>query len=150
MKHAIKRNAGILAFVVMLCFFGVIAIAANAGDVGATGDCFPDEPVLTPDMPEYHCNQGSSYYGQGQYDLAIASYQKALEINPSYSSAFYGLAFTCRAQGRLDLAIENYSEVIRLEPEYAQPYASRAELYQVIGRYGDVEKDLDSYVEHYG
>ena len=139
MKQTIKRcmTALFAALVFMVCIGGV---AANAGSNRDVEDCFPDGPVYTPDMPEYHCKQGDSYYGQAKYDLAIASFEKALEIDPSCSNGYYGLAFTYRAQGRLDLALENYGEVIRLIPEYAQPYASRAEIYQFIGRFSDAEK----------
>ena len=137
-----------LILVLMLCFGGCGAGAAES--VGVVGDCFPDEPVYTPDMPEYHCEEGGSYYIGKQYDLAIASYQKALEIDPAYTNAFYGLASTYRAQGRLDLAIENFSEAICLSPKYAQPYASRAEIYQFMGRYAEAERDLDTYVKVFG
>ena len=105
------------------------------------------DPIYTPDMPEYHCEQGGSYYAQGLFDLAIESYNKALEIDPENGNAFYGLAYTYRAQGRLDLAIEFYGEVIRVQPEYAQPYQSRAEIYQFIGRYEDAENDLNRFIE---
>ena len=136
---------GILVFISCSC-----AIAVTTGENGDVDDCFPNELVYTPEMPEYHYNQGSSLYGQAQYGLAIASFQKALEIDASFSSGYYGLAFTYCAQGRLDLALENYGEVIRLEPEYAQPYASRAELYLFVGLFNDAERDLDTYVKLYG
>jgi tetratricopeptide (TPR) repeat protein len=150
MKQSRIWRARVLMLMLLLVLCSSGGIAGGAEEVGVVGDCFPDEPVLTPDMPEYHNRQGGSYYSQGQYDLAIASYHKALELDPSNDNGYYGLAFTYRAQGRLDLAIENYSEVIRLVPDYAQPYASRAAIYQFIGRYDDAEKDLDSYVKHYG
>jgi len=113
------------------------------------GDDDP-EPTYTPDMPEFHWNEGNSYYLKRDYDLAIESYQKATEIDPSFSNAYHGLAFTYRALGRLDLALDNYGEVIRLTPDYAQPYMRRAELYQFIGRMEEAEQDLDTFVKLYG
>ena len=148
MKQLVKWVFYALALTILLS--PVYSMANAASDVGVDCDCFPDEPVYTPDMPEYHCNEGGSYYTHKQYDLALASYQRALEIDPSHSNAYYGLAFTYRAQGRLDLAIENYSEVIRLSPDYAQPYASRAELYQCMRFFDDAENDLDSYMQLQG
>ena len=149
MKQTIKWTVTTLAVVLLLlCVSG--GTANTVEQAGVVGDCFPDEPVLTPDMPEYHCVEGGRHYGQRQYDLALDSYRMALEIDSSYSNAYHGLAFTYRAMGRFDLAIENYSEVICLEPDYAQPYESRAELYQCVGLYNDAESDLDSYVRLYG
>ncbi len=141
-------------FVIMeLLAFTGCAVASTQNDghgPGMWGDEFPDEPVYTSDMPEYHNKQGQSYFGRKQYELAFASFQEALEIDPSNSNAYYGLAMTHRAQGRVDLAIINYGKVIRLSPDYAQPYELRAELYQCIGRFDQAEKDLDSFVRLYG
>lgn len=148
MKRSVMWRAGVAVLIWMLCCAGVAA--ANVDSVGVVGDCMPDEPTYTPDMPQYHCDEGGTYYGKKQYDLAVLAYRRALTIDPGYSNAYYGLAFTYRAQGRLDLAIVNYGEVIRLEPTYAQPYASRAELYQCMGRFDEARGDLDSFVEHYG
>jgi tetratricopeptide (TPR) repeat protein len=150
MKQSFKWRIALAAAALTLVLCASGGVADGAGHAGVVGDCFPDEPVLTPDLPEYHCREGGARYGQRQYDLAIESYLKALEIDPEYENAYYGMAFTYRAMGRLDLAIENYSEVIRLAPDYEQPYASRAELYQCVGRYEDAEKDLDSFVRLYG
>ena len=147
MKQAMKWILSILALTMLLGLIG--GILSASGDVSVVDDCFPDEPVYAPDMPQYHCNEGNSYYIRKQYDLALAAYQKAIEIDRSYHNAYYGVAITYRAQGRLDLAIANYSEVIRLLPDYAQPYASRAELYQCMGLFDDAESDLDSYVKLY-
>jgi tetratricopeptide (TPR) repeat protein len=100
-------------------------------------------------MPAYHHRQGELHYSGKQYDLALASYQKALEIDPEYYNAYHGMAYTYRAMGLLDHAIFNYSEVIRLSPDYAQPYKKRAEIYQFIGRIEEAERDLDSFVQYY-
>jgi len=148
MKQSKKWCAVILALTLLLCSGSYMA--DTAGDVGVVGNCFPDEPVFTPDMPEFHCEEGGKHYVQHQYDLALDSYRKALEIDQSFENAYNGLAITYRAMGRLDLAIENYGEVIRLAPGYAQPYASRAELYLCMGRFEDAESDLDSYVRIHG
>ena len=132
----------------VLCLFFSLCLSAPAL-ADSMGCCEPD-PTYTPGMPEYHCVQGNSYYGQGLYDLAVESYHAALEIDPSSYNAHHGLAIAYRAQGRLDLALLHYGEVIRLHPDYAQPYQSRAEIYQLMGRFADAENDLNSFIEYYG
>ncbi|MCL1795480.1 MAG: tetratricopeptide repeat protein [Clostridia bacterium] len=132
----------------ILCLLLAVSLAPPA-HAEYWGDMDP-EPVYSPDMPEYHWKAGNSYYHQGEYDLALASYTRAIEINASFSNAFHGLAFTYRAMGRLDLALDNYDEVIRLIPDYAQPYMKRAEIYQFLGRTEEAERDLNLFVKHYG
>lgn len=148
MKRSRKWHAAMLALALMLCPLG--AVVADGGDAGYIGDCFPDEPVYTPDMPQYHCNEGGACYASGQYGLALEAFQRALDIDPEYQNAHYGLAYTYRAMGRLELAVDSYGEVIRLAPTYAQPYASRAELYRCMGRFDEARGDLDAYVRVYG
>ena len=41
------------------------------------------------DDAKKHINRGNNYQQQGKYDLAIASYQKAIDINPDYADAHY-------------------------------------------------------------
>lgn len=110
------------------------------------GDCMPPDPTYTPDMPEYHVKEGNAYYGQGDYEKAIASYEAAIAIDRSFMNGYYGLAMTYRAMGLLDLAIENYTAVIAVSPDYAQPYESRAQLYEFLGRWEEAEADLNEYV----
>lgn len=114
------------------------------------GDCMPPEPTYTPDMPAYHEKQGDAYYGQGEYEMAIASFETAVAIDPSSMNGYYGLAMTYRAMGLLMLSIENYSVVIALAPDYAQPYELRAQIYQFLRRYEEAEADLNRYVQLYG
>lgn len=114
------------------------------------GDCMPPEPTYTPDMPEYHEIEGDSFYGQKAYEKAIASYETAIAIDPSYMNGYYGLAMTYRAMGLLEQSIENYTAVMTLAPDYAQPFASRAQIYQFLGRYEEAEADLNQFVKLYG
>lgn len=129
-----------------ICFLVFLGLCLSAR---AVEECIP-EPTYTPDMPEYHEMEGGQHYTSGEFEQAIASYQRALELDPSYWHGYYGLAFTYRAVGRLDLAIENYTKVMEMAPEYAQPYASRAEIYRFLGRGPEAEADLNRYIAMYG
>ena len=133
---------------IILCMFFSICLFSPAS--AAYWDDTEPEPDYTPDMPEYHSNEGGVHYLNRDYDQAIVSYQRAVELDPNFRNAFHGLALTYHALGRLDLALDNYGEVIRLAPDYAQPYLKRAELYQCMGRMEEAEKDLGMFVRLYG
>ena len=52
-----------------------------------------------PDNPSLYYVEGNIYTGIKEYEKADAAYNKALEINPQYDMAFYGLATTILKRG---------------------------------------------------
>src|SRR5438093_6410669 len=53
--------------------------------------------ILAPDLPEAHVAVGLfHYYGFREYDPALAEFQRALELRPSYSLALQFVAFVHR------------------------------------------------------
>ena len=56
--------------------------------------------------------QGIEYHDAGQYDSAIATYKKALEIEPQSTMIYYELAFSYFKKGDYDKAIEHSDFVI--------------------------------------
>lgn len=76
----------------------------------------------SPDSAMAHYNLGGSYYFDGQIDLAIMEFQKAIEIAPGYVDAHYNLGAVYQNKGLLKNAIEEYQEVIKLSPGSADAY----------------------------
>ena len=87
---------------------------------------------------------GIYYDGQKQYKKAIAMYQQALRLDPSYGPVINALAYTYGDIGQFDKSdeyLKKYEEVI---PGDANPYDSYAELYLRTGRF---EKAINKYKE---
>jgi tetratricopeptide (TPR) repeat protein len=53
----------------------------------------------------------------GINEEAIASYDRALQINPDYHEAFYNKACVYALQSQIELALENLQKAIQLAPE---------------------------------
>jgi tetratricopeptide (TPR) repeat protein len=64
-------------------------------------------------------NRGNAYDDKGQYDLAIADYDKAIAINPNDADAFNDRGATHSAMRKYDLAIKDYDQALRLKPDSA-------------------------------
>ena len=92
---------------------------------------------IKPDSANTLCNLGDVYSLMGEYDKAIDSYKKAIELNNDFdqepetdytefslintlSDAYVGLAFTYGAINKIDLAEEYYDKAIKLDPQ--DPY----------------------------
>ena len=59
-------------------------------------------------------NLGTAYYLKKDYDKAVASYQKAIEIDPGYAAAHNNLAVFYQAAGAYDLAIKQADQALAL------------------------------------
>jgi tetratricopeptide (TPR) repeat protein len=96
---------------------------------------FPNSLIL--------CNiSGASNAGLMQFDDAIESYKKALEIKPDYPEAYYNMGIALKNQGNLDAAIDNYKKALDLKPNYVEAYFNMGNL---LKDKGDFEAAIDSY-----
>jgi Tfp pilus assembly protein PilF len=64
-----------------------------------------------------HNNLGNALQAQGKLEQAVASYRRALALEPSYVDALVNLGATYRAQGELDQAVASYQQALALEPD---------------------------------
>jgi len=63
-----------------------------------------------------HYNLGVAFYEQGQLEQAIASYLKAIEINPDFADAHNNLGIAFYDLGRIDEAIAAYQQALFIDP----------------------------------
>lgn len=83
----------------------------------------------SPDSAMAHYNMGGEYYANGQSDLAIVEFQKAIEIAPNYADAHYNLGAIYQNKGLLKDAVAEYQEVIKLSPGSADVYYNLGVIY---------------------
>ncbi len=82
-------------------------------------------------------NLGGYYFGQQEYEQAIAHYKKATELAPHYSPAYNILGYSYRQQGNYQDAEQAFKKYIELIPNDPNPYDSYAELLLKMGRFED-------------
>jgi tetratricopeptide (TPR) repeat protein len=58
-----------------------------------------------------------AFHVLGRYEEAMASYQKALELDSDCANAYYNIACVYTVQGNVDLAVQNLQRAIELYPE---------------------------------
>jgi len=84
-----------------------------------------------------YINRGNTYFNQGAYDLAIADYNKAIQIEPDSSHAYYLRGSTHSIKGDYDLAFAD-----SIEAGYA---AIRKDTYEKKGMQKEAEADRIMY-----
>ncbi|MDB9318448.1 tetratricopeptide repeat protein, partial [Nodularia spumigena] len=83
---------------------------------------------LSPRAAFYH-NRGILYSEQKKWELALADYNQALQINPEAALPYNNRAILYSEQKKWELALADYTKAIQINPEYAQAYYNRAILY---------------------
>jgi serine/threonine protein kinase/tetratricopeptide (TPR) repeat protein len=94
-----------------------------------------------------HNTLGLLYAGTGDYQGALAEYQRALSIDPNSRDAFSGVAGVYERMGKLDEAEATFKEAIALRPDYWNGYVRLATFYKRHGRYGDALLPLQKVTE---
>ncbi|MEH2390101.1 MAG: tetratricopeptide repeat protein, partial [Nostoc sp.] len=65
---------------------------------------------------------GNALREQKKLDAAVAAYEKAIQLNPNYATAYSNLGIALREQKKLDAAVAAYEKAIQLNPNYATAY----------------------------
>jgi tetratricopeptide (TPR) repeat protein len=76
----------------------------------------------------------------------MTNYERAVELDPTTTSAYISMARIWAAAKQNDLAIEKLKTAIKLAPDDAAPYKDLIELYIRTGQYDKVTPLLDKYV----
>jgi len=72
--------------------------------------------------------RGSAYADKGQYDLAIADFTKAIEIDPHYIVAYFNRGLSYKAQGEKAKAVADLEEFITLTDNHERIEEARSVL----------------------
>ena len=114
-----------------------------ANEAGANGEVVKQKEYLDklvaahPNDERARLNLGGYYFGQQEYEQAIAHYKKATELAPDYSPAYNILGYSYRQQGNYQDAEQAFKKYIELIPNDPNPYDSYAELLLKMGRFDD-------------
>ena len=82
---------------------------------------------LNQECAKTYYNRGLAHAKNGEFELAIADYTKAIQLKPDYAGAYHNRGMAYLVQKKFDKAIENYNVAIELNPDLAVSYYTRAE-----------------------
>jgi tetratricopeptide (TPR) repeat protein len=90
---------------------------------------------------EVHGRRGDTYINRGQYDLAIAEFNRVLEIDPKDARGYLGRGNAYKGKKQFDQAISDYNKALEINPRFAEAmkFANRvAELAEQEGHHPDI------------
>jgi tetratricopeptide (TPR) repeat protein len=82
----------------------------------------------------------------GETDKAIADFDKAIEMQPAFVTAYLRRAIAFANKDDFDKAVNDCTEAIRLDPSNAEPYCSRGAVLSAKGDHDKALRDFDQAV----
>ncbi|HBR22615.1 MAG TPA: hypothetical protein DD713_08660 [Nitrospiraceae bacterium] len=132
----------------------------NATPVGSTENYNIDNTATHTKRPEFidpfepvrsekvvllfyaYLSRGEAYAKKGQYDRAIADYNKAIVLDPNNAEAYTGRGVAYAKKEQYDRAIEDFNKTIALDPNNASAYLGRGAAYFLSGNKGRAISDF--------
>ncbi|MBI4466362.1 MAG: tetratricopeptide repeat protein [Acidobacteria bacterium] len=93
--------------------------------------------------PEEHYDRALEAFASGNLEEAVAEYQKALALNPSFTDALHGLAQAYAQQGNLDEAIATARRIAEIDPDDVLAHTSLSRFLQQQGKKAEAEEEAN-------
>jgi Tfp pilus assembly protein PilF len=97
---------------------------------------------LQPDFPQALYDLGVIEQGKGNWSLALAYYQRAIDDKPEYWPAWNNMGNTFFAMGQQTRAIDCFERTLRLNPDYWPAQYNIAIVHYMSGRFAEAEPKL--------
>ena len=128
-----------------------IAHAMLSRNAEAMADAEKALSLLTPASPATHTAlahqiKGIVYQNQGSHKLALESFSKAIELDPTSAKYFNARGIVYRLLNEYDLALKDYDKAISLDPTIPHTFVNRASVFLKRKNHTAALKDLDEAI----
>jgi tetratricopeptide (TPR) repeat protein len=119
----------------------------RVGDVpGAEADLVRAASIELLD-PKELILRGSGFSQVGHPELALADFDRSIELAPQWADPYHLRAHLQEASGRLDESLADYDRAISLAPRWAKLYGDRGRVLAATGRHDDALADFETALE---
>jgi len=101
---------------------------------------------INPELARQHLRQAEEYENNGQIDLAIDAYGRAIRQDGQNADAYFARGWLHEANHAYTLAIGDFSKAIRLNTGFADAYFARAWVYEQSGNTAAAITDYSNVV----
>lgn len=92
-------------------------------------------------------NRGNAFRSNREYGSAIADYDEAIRLDPTYANAYNNRGIANRAAGLADRAVADFNAALGINPEFASAYGNRGSAYADRGDLSHAISDYTRAVE---
>lgn len=143
-----KANAQLVSLCIDVAEVKAVLGGLTSAETKATGPASSRAPTAA----EYN-NRGVDYCAKEQYDRAIASFNRALRLDPYYTLGYknraiaylrLGVALQRGSRPYFQAAVEDYGYALMLDPKDAEAYRERG---LVRARLGELDRAIADYTQ---
>jgi protein O-GlcNAc transferase len=102
---------------------------------------------ILPDRAAFHYNRGNRLSRQGDFEAAIQSYYKSLQINPENADTFYNLGLSLQENRDIEKAIKSYNRALSIKPNYQSARSQKLHQQARICNWIGIENDKKSMLK---
>ena len=115
------------------------AVATSARNTAYRSEIalWADTAAKIPANARAHNNLGEARFRAGEVEAAIASYRRALALQPRYPETHYNLGVALAARGELAAAIQHYEAALHIDPDYPEALNNLGNALVAAGRVGE-------------
>jgi tetratricopeptide (TPR) repeat protein len=92
-------------------------------------------------------NQGVDYNRKGEYNTAVETFDRAIELDPAFAPAYSNRGWTFLELGQYEKAIADSNKAIELDPALAFAYNNRGLAHIRLGKYEQGITDCNKAIE---
>lgn len=94
---------------------------------------------------EFYYSMGQKYIEQGNFDLAVLSLKKAVELSPDWAEVHNLLGTAYYQLFKFNEAISEFDKAVQLKPYYTEAKINRNRAIRSLERYEPVERGMSSW-----
>lgn len=95
---------------------------------------------------KHHFVKGNDFAGREKYEEAVPEYNKAIDLHPQYTEAYFRRGYALLSLKEYEKAISDFNKALDLSPKYANAYFNRASAKAELKRYDDAIQDYTTYI----
>jgi tetratricopeptide (TPR) repeat protein len=92
-------------------------------------------------------NRGITYHALQQHQAALADFNRAIDMDPNYATAYYNRGITYHALQQHQAALADFNRAIDMDPNYAPAYSGRGNIYAALQQYQATLADFSRAID---
>ncbi len=129
--------------------FGLGLALTKAGSPRLAADAFRQAGRLNPESESYakalyrlvaeEYNKGNRLYNSRDWEAALASYEQAIDLDPTFHKAYFRLAKCYKNMGDTDEALKTLDQVLKIKPDYTTAIVEKGNIFRTAAQHDQAE-----------